>query len=456
LVDASPNFLPFFNNGPVFGLPGTKEEDFWHRTQLIGDPNCKRSDLARRGIFIDLYSTTAYQHVTSGGLKIANSYFQNTQLSINIDTERAGLWPGGLFHFTVQSRYGSSPDNSFTAGTFSPEYTGLDLPGPFFWQDTLPSDYFLMQSISEKFSVIVGKINGLFIADQTLFGDRFRYYFANSNFNKNPIYSNFFNTTTLAAVGVWTPTPSLIIAGGVHDPHTEPNTLAAHAFQNGEVNLYVESIVTYKAGSLPGQSLVAFNWSNEPKIDLESPFGQLSPADIPQAVNALLGNVSPDGLPTNFRKDSSFVLSNVSQYLAVKEEDPAEIDEKLRTGQPLRGIGVFGRLGYARPEALNMVNRAASVALVARGLLGRRQYDSFGMGFYYNGMSKDLKNSISQLTNGTAVKNENGIEIFYDFGITPAININVGYQHIWNPLTASVTANRNHADLLLARLNLVW
>jgi hypothetical protein len=94
-------------------------------------------------------------------------------------------------------------------------------------------------------------------------------------------------------------------------------------FKTGEVDLYVQPIVTYKAGSLPGQIVLAFNWSNEPKIDLESPFGQLSPAEIPQAVNALLGNVSPDGLPTNFRKDSSFVLANFSQYLFVKEEGPS-------------------------------------------------------------------------------------------------------------------------------------
>ena len=456
LVDAAPNLVPFFNNGPVFGLPGTIEGGFWHRTQLIGDPNCKRSDLAGRGVFIDLYSTSAYQDVTSGGLKTGNSFVQNTQLSINLDTARAGLWPGGLFHFTVQSRYGSSLDNTFTAGSFAPEYTGLELPGPLFWHDTLPSEYSLIQALSKKFDIILGKINGLFIADQTLFGDRFRYYFANSNLNKNPIYNNFFHTTTLAAVGVWTTTPWLTIAGGVHDPHTQPNTLAANAFHNGEVNLYLEAIFTYTAGSLPGQIVPAFNWSNEPKIDLESPFGQLSPAQIPQAVDVLLGNASTAGLPTNFKKSSFFALSNVSQYLFVKEEDPSVIVEKLRTGQPLRGIGVFGRLGYGGPEALNTVNRHASVALLARGLLGSRQYDSFGMGFYYNGISRNLRNSIGQLTDGTTVKNENGVEIFYDFAITPAINVNAGYQHIGNPLVASVAVKQDHADLFLVRLNLVW
>jgi len=454
IVDTAPYVLPFFNNGPVFGLPGTIEGDFWHRTQLIGDPNCKRSDLTHRGVFIDLYSTSAYERVTSGGLKIGNSYFQNTQLSTSLDTGRAGLWPGGLFHFTVQSRYGSSPENSFTAGSFAPEYAGLELPGPLFWQDTLPSEYFLMQAFSKKFNVILGKINGFFIADQTLFGDRFREYFANFNFNQNPIYGQFFNTTTISAIGLWTTTPWLTIAAGVHDPHTEPNTLAANAFENGDVNLYQEAIFTYTAGGRPAQIAPSFNWSNAPKIDLESPFGQLSPAQIPQAVEVLLSSESTADLPINFRKRSFFAISNFSQYLSVKE-DPSQIAEKLRTGQPLRGVGVFGRLGYAGPAAANTVNRDASVALLARGLLDTRQYDSFGIGFYYNGISGKFKNSIRQLT-GTTVKNENGIETFYDFAITPAINVTASYQHIWNPLTASVTTKQNHTDLFLARLNVVW
>src|SRR5262249_12734188 len=149
---------------------------------------------------------------------------------------------------------------------------------------------------------------------------------------------------------------------------------------------------------------------------------------IPQAVNVLLGNDSTAGLPVNFKKRAFFAISNFSQYLVVKEEDPSEVAEKLKTAQPLRGVGMFGRLGFAVPEAANPVNRDASVALLARGLFGSRQYDSFGVGFYYNGISRGMKNSIRQLT-GTTVRNENGMEIFYDFAITPAINVNASYQH---------------------------
>jgi hypothetical protein len=34
VANLAPVFLPFFNNGPVFGLPGTEGGDFRHRTQI--------------------------------------------------------------------------------------------------------------------------------------------------------------------------------------------------------------------------------------------------------------------------------------------------------------------------------------------------------------------------------------------------------------------------------------
>src|SRR5262245_6447122 len=51
LADVAPGLLPFFNNAPVFGLPGTVEGKFWHRTQLLGGLNGRRMDLANHGLF---------------------------------------------------------------------------------------------------------------------------------------------------------------------------------------------------------------------------------------------------------------------------------------------------------------------------------------------------------------------------------------------------------------------
>jgi hypothetical protein len=252
IANLAPVFLPFFNNGPVFGLPGTEVGDFRHRSQLSGDWGGIRTDLARHGVFFDLYSTSAYQDVASGGLKTGNTSVQNTQLSINVDTGRAGLWSGGVFHITLESRYGSSsPQNTFTVGSTVPQYTGLTIPGPFFVHNVLPTEYFLFQSLTPKFAVLLGKANVLTHADQTFFGNSYKYGFANLNFNKNPMALNFYNTTSLAAAGFWMPSKRLTVVAGVFDPNSEADNLATKAFDR--VNVYGITIFSYKIGNLPGQ-----------------------------------------------------------------------------------------------------------------------------------------------------------------------------------------------------------
>jgi len=454
LANLAPFFLPYLNNGPVFGMPGTEVGDFRDRTQLSGDWGGLRTDLARHGFFFDLYSTSAYQDVASGGLKTGNTSIQNSQLSINVDTGRAGLWSGGIFHVTLESRYGSSsPQNTFTAGSIAPQYTGLAFPGPFFVHDVLPTEYFLLQSLTPKFAVILGKANVLTHADQTLFGNSYKYDFANLNFNKNPMALNFYNTSSLAAIGVWTPSQRVTVSAGVYDPNSQANNLATKAFDR--VNIYGITIFSYKIGGLPGQSWAQYNWTNKPKIDLTSPFGQLSPSQVPQAVGVLLGTPSSQVLPINYKGTSWVTIGNLAQYLFVKDH-PRAVAEKLGSGQPLRGVGLLGRIGYA-PEETNPITRDASVALFANGLSDHRPNDSFGLGVYHNGISQPLKNDFARLTGATAtVKNENGLEVFYDFAITPAIRLIPSYQHIWNPLAAEVAKNERGADLFLVRLSLTW
>ena len=90
-------------------------------------------------------------------------------------------------------------------------------------------------------------------------------------------------------------------------------------------------------------------------------------------------------------------------------------------------------------------------------LFDSRPNDSFGLGIYHNGISQPLKDAIARLTEGTAItKNENGLEVYYDFAITPAIRVIPSYQHIWNPLTAAVVKNERGADVFLIRVSLTW
>jgi hypothetical protein len=183
---------------------------------------------------------------------------------------------------------------------------------------------------------------------------------------------------------VWPPSPQFIVYGGVLDPNSKADNFADPAFDT--VILYISSILSYTVGGLPGQFSPAFNWSNKPKLNLELPFGPLATlAATSQAVGALIGASPTDGLPANFKDQSWAAIANVSQYLYVMD-DATTIAQKLKSGQPLRGIGIFGRAGYAL-QATNPVTSCASVALVAHGLFNGREYDSFGAGFYYNKIS---------------------------------------------------------------------
>jgi hypothetical protein len=295
----------------------------------------------------------------------------------------------------------------------------------------------------------------VFIPDQTLFGDSYKYYFANFNLNKNPMTTNFYNPVAwAAALGVWTPAEWLVIGGGVLDPNSQAKNFATDAFDR--VNLYLTAVASYKVAGLPGQFSPSFNWSNKPKIDLEAPFGALtSQAEVAQAVGVLVGSGMTSGLPINYNHQSGFAIANWSQYLFVKD-DPKTVAENLKSGQVIRGVGIFGRVGWAPADA-NTVVRDASAALVAHGLYDTRQYDSFGVGWYFDEFSNNLKNDITALTAGMAsVKNESGIEVFYDFAVTPAIRIIPSYQHIWNPLIAQVANNQNKADVFLTRLTVAF
>jgi porin len=67
-----------------------------------------------------------------------------------------------------------------------------------------------------------------------------------------------------------------------------------------------------------------------------------------------------------------------------------------------------------------------------------------------------LKLDINQLIGSrSGIQNEKGLEVFYDFAITPALRIIPSYQHIWNPLTAEVAAHERRADVLLVRFAVI-
>jgi len=45
---------------------------------------------------------------------------------------------------------------------------------------------------------------------------------------------------------------------------------------------------------------------------------------------------------------------------------------------------------------------------------------------------------------------------FWHFSNIPAVRLIPSYQHIWNPFSAQVVTDQDHADIFLTRLTVAW
>ena len=97
------------------------------------------------------------------------------------------------------------------------------------------------------------------------------------------------------------------------------------------------------------------------------------------------------------------------------------------TENPQEGFGLFGQVGFSDGNP----NRLAWSALTGLGgtglLLPGRDRDTWGIGYYYAGLSSDLKLALSPLLE---LKDEQGIEIFYNFEVTPWFTLGLDLQVI--------------------------
>lgn len=438
LATVAPGVYSWFNDGAVFGLEGTVVGTFSERTHLTNDWGGLRSRWAQNGVFLNFYNTSAYQSV-SGGLNASEAFISNTQLSLDLDTGRLGWWSGGLIQAAIEARNGSSNSKVYGAGTLVPTYYGAVLPQPDKDNDVIFTNLFIEQAFGE-FGLIAGVIPGLYVPDRTLFGDDWKRFFGNYNFNENPLFTQFYNPQTATVTGSYSPNKRLTFSLGIYDANTDTTNISQDFFE--EYNIYGQATYSYDANGLPGQVLIGGLWSNKEKLD----FG--NPVTINSGVNGT-------ELTGNFRDDGWFVNANFSQYLRVIES-PARRESLMARGEPLRGIGAFGRIGYA-PEEVSAIEQHYSLGLFGHGLFDARPNDTIGLGGYYNQISGSLKDGINFFSGGAIdVGNERGVEFFYNLEVTPAVNVNLSYQRILDPFQAALAGGNDSAEIFMVRLSSTW
>ena len=89
------------------------------------------------------------------------------------------------------------------------------------------------------------------------------------------------------------------------------------------------------------------------------------------------------------------------------------------------GFGLFGQFGISdgNPSRLYW---SALVGIGGTGLIPGRSRDNWGIGYYYDAPSRDLQKSLPLLT----IRDEQGVEIFYNFAVKPGLTLGVDLQVI--------------------------
>ena len=84
----------------------------------------------------------------------------------------------------------------------------------------------------------------------------------------------------------------------------------------------------------------------------------------------------------------------------------------------------------------NTIHWSALIGVGGKGLVPGRPADNWGIGYYYDGMSQYLKDALAP---AVALRDEQGVELFYNFTLTPWFVLGADLQVI-RPGVASGTA----------------
>jgi porin len=389
--------------------------DFWSRATLFGDPGDWRSRLYDQGLTLDAQLTQVYQGVASGGSTNGNGsghYNGLFEANLTLDTAKAGLWSGGLFVLTEQTSFGDPLQTQ--AGNLSPvNATAL---WPIAYDDSsVLMEYHLIQALPFNTVAIVGRLDPSNYLDQNSFASTSDSQFLNVSMNSNPLFGRFLTYSTYAALLMTKVTEDLTLAYGAWTPNTAPGDYGGNWDDFGAA---VYPIFKYKAFNHPGMISAIFAYSSKDAVDVGNP--------------RLVPGVITRNLPT--KTDNWIVELSGEQYFwepkgasVPRAEGGRKEDFHVPTkdfAQARPGLGLFYRFS-STPEDRSAYNIYLSGGLGGRGVIPGRPYDRFGVGPYWLKESSDLDKQP-----GNLLGDEVGVEAFYNFAITPYLQLTLDAQWI--------------------------
>jgi porin len=364
------------------------------RQKLTGDWLGRRSRLAESGFSFDVSSTQYYQGVASGGVEQGFEYGGRNDYFMNVDGAKAGLWTGSFVTLHGESRYADSI-NPYT-GALMPPNLALALPVP--TDVTALTGVKFTQFLSESSLVFAGKINTFDDFKQPLTGAGLTDGFMNGSLMVNPIVIRTVPYSTFGAGFVKLHNMQPIFTLAVFDTNYTPTDSGFDTFFNNGATVISSVNVQTSFMGLPGHQGILGIYSTGDYTNL-SPNGYFNPG---QGI-----------VIESTKKDGSWGLGyNFDQAFYVSSTDPR------------KRWGIFGNLGIADDNP-SPVRWTGNVGLAGTSPIARREADTFGVGYYYTGLSGALKDFAPVLL---PLGDEQGGEFYYRIAATPWCQITPNLQ----------------------------
>jgi porin len=435
---------PVVATAQPYDVPPTWGGDFWSRPRLTGDWFGFRDEMGKRGVVVDIDFLQILQGNATGGRDTGVSYGGTADYTLNVDTGKLGLWPGGFFKIYAMSGFGDSENSD--AGVISAVNMAALLPEPN--TSTALMNLTYMQFFATWIGVFAGKLYML-DADTNDFAHNYRTQFLNFGLNIN-------QAATLAPISAWgggivlVPWKDALMTVSVMDPSGTPgsNNLG-EAFADG-VLVGAEGRVTIRPFGLTGHQLVGGYWSNKERLTIDQDptnigtfllttrFPRL--VDPGPVLRRLLERFFPQLLvPVQPAKTQNYtwtIYYNFDQYLWNPSNDPT------------RGVGIFFRFG-ASDGQVNPVKYAYNVGFAGNGVVPGRPDDSFGVGWSRIQFSNNLVPFLRDALH-LGLDHEDAVEMYYNFAVTKWLGLTVDLQIVNPGLKKTLTSSGELKDMSTA------
>jgi porin len=357
---------------------------------LFGDAFGVRPAVEERGLSVYTSFTQFEQGVAAGGFEQAFRWGGKFDMLAHFDSGMLGLWDGGTIDLFAESRLGQSVDEF--AGTWSPP--NLAMFFPVHDRDiTAITGLKFTQAITDRFGIFFGKLNALNGDLEKFLKYPLTSRFWNAAFNFNLALDRYpYSTPGAGFYASLNPGPELAFL--VLNSYNAPVTSGfENLFRNGAF-LYAQAAQPTALFGLPGRQLIAGLYGS-------GSFTDLSPASFVEL---------PTGAAVAPKKAGTWTLLwNFEEKLWVDADNPD------------RGLGLYVQTGLGDGNP-NPVRWFWSVALCGNSPVPSRDGDTYGVGVYALGPSAQAKSQVPGL------RDEQGVELFYNLRITPGCHLTPDLQ----------------------------